>query len=388
MLQTEAFKEATKDLLLIYVDGDSPNSEDWNKKLKTRYYPSFVVLNQDLERVAVFSDINSGAHIKKLNEAISNLDDPLEKVEQRIAERKEGGFLRKIKDFFQSETNFVKDQKRYIEYLASVAKYDEVLDFLDKVEPNDEFEIIKKESHFLSSKENDVEFLKIFLSRSPEESPFYYYALTEFCGKTKKEEEFSEDCLKYKKIYLESIKINKDLPKEEQMLAKAINSKIRANLAEYFGEEEVSKKLFNQCVQNFEDLYAISPLNKKSRSVRIEQVSCLKEESQSVEILESLVKDYPFEETFHRKLAKHYAKKNNFKKALESNQNAIDYSYGYMWIYNVSERASYIRKASMNQEARELVESALAEVVLSKEDARVNNALKSLRAQYEALKVL
>ena len=148
------------------------------------------------------------------------------------------------------------------------------------------------------------------------------------------------------------------------------------------------KFLYAQCVQDFDKLYDVTPLSKKSRSVRIEQIGCLKGENQSVELLKSLVKDYPYEETFHRKLAKHYAKSKNYQKALENNQKAIDYSYGYMWIYNVADRADYLRKMSKDKEALHLVEFALSEVVLNKEDIRSNNALKSLRVQYDALKVL
>ena len=424
-LQTEVFKNATKDLLLIYVDGDNPASEVWTQKLKTKYYPSFVVLNQNLDRVSVFSSINSKKHVERLNRALKNLNDPLDALAQRIEERKRGDFLRKIKDFFYSNENLIRDQKRHIEYLAAVGKYDEVLSYLESVNAKGVFKDIEMKSYYLSSKEKDEEFLEAFLDLNlnqnlnqnsdpnsnsnsnlnsnsdsdsesnsdpdpdPDPSSYYYYVLRDYCEKTKVEEDFSKACQSYKENYIQSLKVKESWPKQEKMLMGARYSKIKAHLADFFNEEKSkTKSLYARCVQDFDKLYEISPLGKKSRFIRIEQVDCLKSEGEEVEVLKSLAQDYPFEETFHRKLATHYAKNKAFKKALASNQNAIDYSYGYMWIYNVAERANYLRKVSKNKEALTLVEFALSEVVLNKEDTRLNRALKSLRAQYNALRVL
>ena len=241
MLQTEAFKKVTKDLLLIYVDGDSLASEAWNQKLKTRYYPSFVVLNKSLDEVSVFSDIDLEMHIKKLNSALENLDDPLNALDRRIIERQEGGFLRKIKDVVYSNEDLVKDQKRHMEYLKALGKYDEVLTYLEKVDFNKSFEKIKMESYFLSSNEKDEEFLKSFLKQDPSSSPFYYYALMEYCEKAKVEDNFSKACLDYKENYLQSLVSKENWPEQEKMLMTAIHSKIKANLASFFGEEKKSK---------------------------------------------------------------------------------------------------------------------------------------------------
>lgn len=387
MLQTQIFKDATKNLLLIYVDGDSPSSEAWNQKLQTRYYPSFVVLNNDLERVSVFSDGDTETHIRKLTEALNNLNDPLNYLFQRVEERQEGGFLRKLKDLLYSEEDIVQDNKRYIEYLASVAKYNDVLTYLEKIEPSKEYDRIRMESYYMSSNDKDEEFLESFLNQDPSETSFYYYALKDYCEKTKKEEVFSKACFGYKENFLKSLTINESWPEEEKKLYTAVFSKVKARLSDFFGESN-TQALYAQCVSDYNDLYTVTPLGKRSRSVRIEQIACLKGDSQSIEILNSLAEDYPFEETFHRKLAKQYAKKKQFDLALEYNQKAIDYSYGYMWIYNVAERANYLRQASKQKEALALVESAMSEVILNKEDPRVNSALKSLRAQYDALRVL
>ena len=388
MLQTKDFKEATKNLLLIYVDGDSPASEVWTQKLKTRYYPSFIVLNQDLERVSVFSDINSADHIQKLSAALNHIEDPLSSVEQRITERENGEFLRKVKDFFNSSAFILEDQKRHIGHLKAVGKYDELLAYLEKIESKKAFEFVQKEAYYLSSKEKDEEFLESFLNQDPSASPFYYYALRDYCQKTKLENQFSKACMGYRGNYLQSLKIEAKWPEEEKSLTSAVYSKIKAKLYDFFEEEKKAMSFYSQCVEDFEKLYEVSPLGKKSRSVRIEQIGCVKDENQGAEILKTLAKDYPFEETFHRKLARLYAKENKYEKALDNNQRAIDYSYGYMWLYNVAERVKYLKELSREQEALELVESALSEVVLNKEDARTNNALQSLRAQYDTLKVL
>jgi len=389
MMQTDAFKEATKDMLLIYVDGDSPASTSWMKKLKIAAYPSFAVLNKDLEMVTVFSSVYSNDFVEKVSSALKTLDDPIVSVMQRITERKQGSFLRKLKDFFNSDESIKNDEKRQIEYLASTYKMDELLKNIESMDSKENFVIEELNAKYFTLKEKDEEFLKTVLSQDPDDV-YYYGALTEFCKKTQDEKtkKFSKECLDYKKTYLAYLgKDHDDLSSAEAKLLSAGNKKSKAELASFFEEpEEKVKALYAECKSQYDDLYELTPLKKKSRTVRLEQISCIKEEGQNLELLISLAKDYPYEETFHRKLSSHYSKNKDYVKALKEAELAVDYSYGGFWVMNMSKKAEVLEKLNRKKEALSVVETALSEVVIDDvDDKRLNYMLKNLRARQSSL---
>jgi len=102
-------------------------------------------------------------------------------------------------------------------------------------------------------------------------------------------------------------------------------------------------------------------------------------------VLIELIADYPFEETFYRKLSSFYHSKDEFPKALAANEKALKYSYGKMWLYNVLKKSEILKALNKDKEAYAILEKALDEVSIEKE-SRDGVVLKMVRNQYEELK--
>ena len=405
LLQTQSFKDATKDLLLIYVDGDSPNSKSWIKKIKTLFYPSYVVLNKDLKVVSVFSENSSDKFIKVLNKALDDLEDPMSYLNLRLAQRNSGGFLRKAKDFFKSDKSLIEDKKRHIEYLLARGKFKEVLSNIENTENKNMFKSAELDSKLYMSYmgedsfKDKALFYKEYLEMNPADVSNYFGVLEDFCedskgsklskdpkydASTKDSRSISEECIsyidKYKK-YQKSIVDSKNslVSVSEKEYLKMDRAMDNASLAKITGDTKLADKFFKDCRGSLESLFKFSPLKEKSRTLRMTQLKCLKDKSKEISLLKSLAKDYPYEATFHSKLFKFYKKNKDAAKALESNQNAIDFSYGNVWLNNVNSRVSYLIELNEKKKALDLANQALSEVDLSKDDLRAAYHLKSLR---------
>jgi thiol-disulfide isomerase/thioredoxin len=392
LLQTEDFKKATKDLLLIYVDGDSPNSKPWIQKLKTFFYPSFVVLNKDLKVVSVSSEISSDKFIKFLNKGISNLDDPISDLNQRLAQRNSGSLLRKAKDFFKADKSLQEDKKRQLEYLLARGKFKEVLSNIKNIEDKDLYKAYELDSKFYVSMFGDKDvikdktlFHKEYLDQNPDDMIDYLGVLKEFCEDFKKDKtSVSSECLDYINSYKKYLQSSVDHKKGVDSLAEKEHLKMRlavdnASLAEITGDIKASNKFYKECRDSLKSLFKYSPLKEKSRTLRMTELSCVKDKSKKIALLKDLAKDYPYESTFHTKLFYFYKKNKDVAKALESNQKALDFSYGSIWLNNVNSRVNYLIELNRNKEALELADKTLNEVELSKNDLRTERQLKALR---------
>ncbi len=409
LLPTDTFKNATEDLLLIYVDGDSPDADAWAPILKSRFYPTFIVLNKDLESVGLFSDISSDTHIEELNKSLALLNDPYSALESRVNERISGGFLQKVKDIFTSEESIDMDQKRLLSYLRARAKLKEEIKYMKAFSPEkykNELLMAEQKTFLFGQQDPKLsdedatkrkeELSKVALDLPIKGNDFYSYSLQSFCASTQNKEtkENSKECLDYiakYKTYLDKNKKedwDKILP-SERLISEASYFSKKASLAELSNNKEEIKTNYASCFQAYNKLYQHSPLKTKSRSVRLQQLYCLTDDdSQSEEkfkVLTSLVKDYPFEETFQRKLASHYLKKKDYKTAAKYNEKALKYSYGALWAYNMSAKAKIQQGLKKDKEALLTLEEALGEFVLEKE-GRSSSTIKMLRGQYEALK--
>lgn len=416
LLPTKAFKEATKDMLLIYVDGDSPASDEWKPLLKSRFYPTFIVLNKDLESISLFSDSDIKTNTKNISNALNHLGDSYSDLEDRIEGRVSDSLFQKVKDFFVSKESLDLDQKRFLKYLEARGKMKEKLSYMKAFAKNsakgkytDEL-IITEQKMLLfgqqdkslseedaSARKSEIE--KATLELSPEGNDFYEYALGSFCRSTqvevdgKKDKVNSKECTSYIDKYAAHLKTSfkkdwEQLSQAEQALATAQNFSTMASVAETRGNKNAAKKYYASCFDAYTQLYKFTPLKEKSRSVRLQQLYCLGDEETSKEkfkVLTSLVKDYPFEETFQRKLASYHLKNKDYQKAADYNSKALKYSYGAMWAYNMSSKAKILKGLKKDSEALTTLEKALQEFVLEKE-GRNSRTIKMLRGQYEALK--
>lgn len=410
LLPTLEFKEATKDLLLVYVDGDSPESDAWKPFLKSRFYPTFVVLNKDLESVALYtSDINE--NLSNLKKGLDSLSDPYVDLITRVDARISGGFFQKTKDIFNSDESIKADEERLLDYLGSRAK------ILDQIKYMKAFSKTEYASKILVAEQMAIMFgerttedgsdskltetekkiqeeslMRSLLDLSVEENDLYSYHLQKFCSMTQNEKvkKNSKDCLLYSKRLITKLeKVKRTKSEQLKILGEAQKNDSLAGLYKSLGNNKKAESYADLCFQKYQNLYKFSPLKERSRSVRFQQLYCLKNKKDSkkneFKLLSSLVKDYPFEETFQRKLASYYLKKKDYKKAREYNEKALRYSYGAMWAYNMGTKSDILEGENKKDDALSVLDEALKEVVLDK-DGRSSNTIKMLRGKYEALK--
>lgn len=412
LLPTDKFKNTTKSLLKIYVDGDRPESVNWEPLLKTKFYPTFVILNKDLKPVALFSDINLEKNTQAIEKALLKLEDPIYKLKTRIENRRNGNFWQSIKDYFYTESSIEDDKKRYIDHLGALGQFKEQITYIESLENKSDFKYDLLKAYFMADmmgqepydlegfKEEDLKAKKIsdlekLIVESQKLKEDYFIPLTTYCEITKNSEtkEMSENCLQHISDFQKEKEWNKGLAKTkaEKTIENANNLYLNARIFEILDEEAKADELYAECFKTYDKLYQMTPLEKKSRSVRIEQLKCMNNNKvasmEKEKFLKALAKDFPFEETFHRKLSKYYQSKKEYKKALSENEKALKYSYGRMWLYNVYQKSELLKALEKNKEAFEVLGKALDEVAIEKETSvGSNTVLKMVRKQYETLK--
>lgn len=203
----------------------------------------------------------------------------------------------------------------------------------------------------------------------------------------------SDNCLQYISEFQKQKEWDKNTvkTKAEKTIERANHFYHNAKIFEMLKEKPKAQELYAECFEAYENLYSMTPLKKRSRSVRIEQLKCMSEDNvvakDKENFLKALTTDYPFEETFHRKLSSHYKSKKEYQKALSENEKAIKYSYGRMWLYNVYQKSELLKSLEKNKEAYEVLGKALDEVAIEKEISKGSSSvLKMVRNQYEELK--
>ncbi len=409
LISTKKFQDQTKDLLLIYVDGDSPTSTQWAPILKSYFYPTFIVLNKNLENVAMFTDTESNVFFDNLSKGISMLGDPNTKLEVRIKNRLEGRYFQKFLDLFASGDSVELDQERYIKLLEVRSEIQEQIDFMKAISKEKyKDQIVMAELKLFmfgrqdlelspedSKKRQDALVLEA-LNLSPDKDEFYFSNLKDFCEATKDQssKKVSSKCKEHVQNYVAYLEKKRSEPlknifESEKFLNKADYYLELAKVNQILGESKLASDNFKLCFNELEKLYVYSPLKEKSRSIRFQQMYCLKdvESSQkSLAVLESLSKDYPFEETFQRKLSAYFLEKKDFVKALEYNEKALKYSYGIMWAYNMSTKASILEAMKKKSEALEVINQALKEIVMDK-GSKITRVVTMLRDQKQSLEV-
>lgn len=408
LLANEEYKKKTKDFLLVYVDGDSAGANEWMPIVKSYFYPTFIVLNRNFESVSLFTDIESVTHFKKLEQALTLLDDPYSALEARIKKRNEGKYLQKFYDLFATEDSIIADEDRLLNYLQSRGQYKEQLEAM-KIFSEDRYAnliqmaelktyLMGQQSAELSADEvqkNRMALATMVLNSPVVDDDFHSMALEGFCASTKdlKTQKNSSQCANYANKYETHLKtkmskMDKNLFDSEKILNTSGYYQMLAKISEYNNNSADMSKNYKRCFDGYEKLYALTPLKEKSRAVRFQQLYCLKELDQSkknLDVIMSLAKDYPYEETFQRKLTSYYLDKKEYAKALEYNEKALKYSYGFMWAQNMSLKAKIFTALNKKAEAIKVLDEALGEIVLQK-DSKFVQIVAMLRAQKDTLK--
>ena len=147
------------------------------------------------------------------------------------------------------------------------------------------------------------------------------------------------------------------------------------------------KQELEKCFDLFNQLETLSPLGAKSRAVGIYRSYCIEHDDteRNLQLVLKLVKNYPYDATFHYKLASLYDNKKQYEMALKAIEKALVYSYGPPWVKAIVKKSKILLKQKKKQAAFKVLQDALGEIVFEKHNNR-KYWLETLRNNYEKLK--
>ena len=387
------FSEAMKDLFLVYVDGDAPSAADWAPHIDAHYYPSFVLLNHKLEAIALKAGwmplfkMNSWVH-KSLAAGVT-----LAELEAAVQKRQGGSFMQKVFDYFKGKDVAETEARTLAETYFQKAKASEAVALVEAFKLKEFAGALLEQKIGDTDEEKEPEEFKAlareFLKSIDTNPEFNPYILQSLCGNEKESEERQTLC---KKAVVDAMRVTEEQARKDWdklsegeralTMAGAASSLLDLKALEDPKNPNI-KKIGQTCLLSYQSLTKYSPLKEKSRVARMGQLGCdFEGESitKDVDLLQGLIADYPFEETFYRRLASHYKKKKNYKRALELNSFAMKYSYGVVWLRNVMTRAKILEEMKKPEEAFALLKKNMQEVKIQ-ESGRHARVFKSLRDQ-------
>lgn len=416
LLPRDEFKSLTKDYTLIYVDGDGPLMTQWRNQLKTFYYPSFVIVDQNAKLVDLKTSYIKLFEFKDLFEkSTEDLSNNIESLQARVDARVKGSFARKILDYFKGKEFVAVDNLRWIDYLSSVARFSDQLKYIDQLgadqyplkrlsamyssvwfgKKSSEFDLKTREK---KKREIADKMLNTDFNRNLSEYWMVESVIEEHCGaggEDKKDQIVTKErCQVLIAKLRDDAKAKKQeswerFTKAEKLIAGAQLAYSEAGLFKLEGNKDKERSAKKICQAMWAMAEEFSPLKNKSRTARIESLKCIPKDEieQSQKVVESLVKDYPYEYTFHTKLAKIFMKKKSFEKALKANSKAVRYAYGDSWAAALTQRVDILKALGRSSEALSLLEKSMGEISLDA-DSNKNWFMNKVRAQIKELKAL
>ena len=392
LFPTEKFKTMTKDFLLVSVDGDGSMMNPWRKVTDAYFYPSFVLLSPDFQVVDVLIGYKTSIQFQAwLSQAVANLSDPISQLKARVEQRVDQSLVRRVLDFVAGETAVQKQNQRYLDYLGSIARYTEQNQIIEKLgsENYRRSSIAAKFNSLLFNRmESDLDDKQIAAEkkalltqymnlgqRAFVDQEMVEAGLQGLCAGSSIETEDkvqAEACGDWIQNYLgykakELVSFEKKLLPSEYLVAKASQSVNLLKYGQMIGVEKSELAVRAQkCLSDWDQAIEQSPLNQQSRAGRIGRLRCFKGghiEGEG-EMLQALIKDYPYEYTFYAKLARNYMKKKDFQSALKVNQKSMDYSYGSTWAASVLQRVSILEALDQKDQALELLNKSIPELSL------------------------
>jgi thiol-disulfide isomerase/thioredoxin len=426
LLPTDEFKRLSQNYQLIYADGDGPLVSDWKKVAEVAYFPTFVVFNRDMEVIDVMAGYPFVHEFQEfITKATSNLKDPIKKLEKRVEDRVAGKKMRKLLDTFSSQSTLLADESRWLDYLSMIGKDEDQLKYLQKFTAKDysqeiarikyeTFDPEKDDLKDLEKIENDIlnnplkgkDFLNDYTFASAMKKRCQNY-LDKLPGnkkmkddkntKPKKDEmpqvSFSDEKCKayYGSLIPLNLKLhqegNKQLSQAETIISQAGFHRKNSSIYKTTFRKSRSKDELAACLKQYDQLEAFTPLKEKSRAVGIYRSYCVDREDteKNLELVLKLAKNYPYDSTFHSKLARLYFKKEDYTKALEWTEKALTYSYGVNWLRAVLQKSKILKKQKKKRAAFNTLKEALNDIVYEKDNKRTYWQ-DTLRKEYETLK--
>ncbi len=381
LFPTKEFQEATRDWLKVYVDGDSLAAVEWEKLVSYWYYPTFVLLNSNLEEIARYNGrMQAGEFSQWAREQKSFLNDPLSSVESRVLARLEGRWWRRALDWVTrvDREKARQDELRLLRFALDQKKDDLVARLLEKdTYPELQLEVKAHQLRLLEEsgdgqKEQKVSILKDILEVTLNGSSWSAY-LSQLCHLD------VEACRMYEKRIADRLEFLNQKKNLSEMERASLLADEHYYLTQVYGvlKREIEKRLSAKtCVQEVEKF--------ENRSLRQVQAACLvqADEFAKAEVLyKALIQEFPKEPTFRVSLARLYRKRKKFEQALKAANEAEDLAYGFNWYSLQLLKSDILMDLQRAEEALEVVRSALHEVRITGEEDRYQQVVSRFRSR-------
>ncbi len=395
-------QKASQNFLKIYIDGDTPLLASWKKKFDLKYYPSFYFFNKKLELIEFGTDaVTSAQFLDWINYYKKNINNPMREVKERQLARQKKSIWQKTKDFLNKKQK-KQDSLSLIRWALSNNEIINLSKFnLDPKKQNqfERWSLLEKKWE-QKNKEVDKNTLKVIekeikelalkiIDKPQEDHPSYLGLFETYCPFDIQNDDLQKRCqkslLNYKSYAkAKHKKLNENLTTIDKAIQAANFNKTLLKIGRLtFPKPTHLKQLHTNCFDSFELIKSFSPLKERSRTLRVEQMSCLNDNSTShsvnLNILSGLIKDYPHEEMFYRKKARIFKKEKKYKKALSLSQSALKYSYGRIYYHNLIETAKLLTLTQQKTQAKSLLNKALSEVSISKDSLSEQRTVTQLR---------
>jgi hypothetical protein len=402
LLSSPAFQRATQNWFKIYVDGDSLAAADWEKAVPYRYFPSFVLLNSKMEEVARYTgELRQEEFEAWAKEVSGQVADPIATLRTRVLARWDGSWRQKLRDLFQGMT--AEDRLAQETRLAKWA-----LDQDDRELENKFFGGVHGGSQFLAlqSRILDYQIGELERRESAEGIDLKSEKTAKFetlLKATWNLDHWASALAGLCELDVSACKAHFDqIGERVQFLRKrpGLTEAERASALgdEYYylteayqtaGDKAAARNFALKCVEHFDALKQKSFL-KISRAGQQGMTACLElagDFAREERTLRELMKAYPSEPTFMNRMARMYRKQKKYDQALRWIARAEGSAYGYNWFTLQALKTDVLLEMKRQEEARQVVARALAQVVLDGGSGDRNQSLvarlRDLQAKVE-----
>jgi tetratricopeptide (TPR) repeat protein len=382
LLTSEAFIKATNGWLKVYVDGDSLAAVAWEKWVPYRYYPSFVLLNEEMGEVGRYNGELRGIDFVAWTEEQSRfLKDPIARLQARVLARKNHNWLRRLKDVLGGGTPDSRhaDEVRLLKWAIDQNK-DEIIKQVadDSRFPELQVELITYRIKQLNDETKPDQAKLMELEKSLVAASFFREdwsaAVLQLC------ETKAEGCVPPDSKINERLQILRDragLAEAEKASMMGEEYFYLAYVFDTVKDVKRRKQFADLCVGEYEKLNKLSRL-KLARGAQQNQLNCFEIAERFPEAekrLKTLVETYPSEPTFMVRMARLLKKQKKPAEALKWIEKGEGVAYGFNWFSAQLLKSELLLDLKRADEASKVIDSALDEVRITEERNNRNQVI-------------
>lgn len=369
LLNTDFFAQLSAGWLKVYVDGDALGAAEWEKVVPFKFYPSFVFLNSRMQEVSRFdgkmrqADFADWAHA-----SVSQMGRPMAAVQQRIRDRREGRWKRRLIDWWKGYDEQTKreDEVRFLKWAMIQDRHEDV-DWLLK---NKEYEELNLEiAHYRLRKDPPAnvkkDLLVYILDRSLNRED-WSAVLSYLCEADRELCRQYDDKVNDRIMFLQK---RTHITQAEKLSLLGEEYYYLNRAFEEVGDSKRSRTYALECVKAYKQLREFSRLE-LPRGAQQGLVACQElagQWSDAEKTLRTLIAIYPLEPTFLVRMARLKAKQKNFAEALTWVEKAEQVAYGYNWFSALNIKSDILISLNRRDEAAEIIKQALSELRLERD---------------------